>query len=141
MDKTALANGSLSVKDFSLKSVISNSEGAIKEDEVQKTLSSELAKRLGKLGYSVADGADAAIEGDFIKIDKGNKFVRYLTMGIGGAVQIEVQGKVTKAGSTLEEFNVTGKANSGSWITSVNWIASFAAKDAAKRIAKLFPRQ
>lgn len=115
-------------------------------DILTESLDNYLVKRFTDNGYQVVEKCIdcPTIDGNFILIDEGSKFVRYVT-GFGGntffdSAKIEVEGTIKQKGSIVKEFHLVDKGYAGfqAFGGSGEKILINATKNMSKRILKEF---
>jgi hypothetical protein len=113
---------------------------------VVESLDNYLVKRFSDKGYQVVEnGIDCpTINGSFIIIDEGSKFVRYVTGFAGNSffdsAKIEVEGTIKQKDSLIKDFHFVNKGYAGFQIFggSSQKILKNATKNMSKQILKTF---
>jgi NAD+--asparagine ADP-ribosyltransferase len=126
------------IKNFDKENAAVKSKGSI--DEVISSFQEEIKKRLEKAGYSLNDNPDGAvvIEGDFIKINEGNRFLRWFIGPFGvGAAKVEIEGVIRDGEKKISDFYLKGKGRGGLYGGKGANMLNAAAKGVAKNLAKL----
>ncbi len=102
----------VSVRKFTTANAAVNAEFDVAR--VADALHEELTRLVAKKGYVLAqgDGAGLTIDGSFVMIDEGNRFLRYLLAGMFGAARVEVEGAV-KGNGAEKPFSFVAKRYAG----------------------------
>ncbi len=109
-----LKSKSLSVRNFDTSNTAIKAKFAT--DSVIEHFHTNLKEFIEKEGAetSAAEHTDLAIEGDFIMIDEGNRFLRWFVGPFGlGAARIEIEGTIKKDGGEGEKFFFKRKGYGG----------------------------
>jgi uncharacterized lipoprotein YajG len=107
-------------------------------DSIVVSLEQELKNRLTKQGYSVAPGGTVAVQGEFVMIDEGSRFLRWFIGPFGvGATKLEVEGTVTENGKELKSFNLKQKGYGGLGGGNSQQLLTGSTRTIAKKIVKL----
>ncbi len=130
----------VSIAPVTIKNCVENIEGKFAIEDISREFEDGLRKALTKRKYEVAEGGDAVIEGDINKIDIGNRFHRYISLGFAGKAGVAVSGKIVKNGTVLEEYDIEVPATSASWIHTPRFLCRSAARGCALKVAKLFSK-
>ncbi len=133
-------NEAISIRNFKLDYEITNIENKFEPEHLVQVMKDSLNKFLLKKKYSINNSSDTVIEGEFIKIDIGNRFLRYLTMGIAGKVKVAVAGRITVSDQEIQTFNYEVPMTSASWIHTPRFLTIKAVQGCAKKIAIMFQK-
>lgn len=93
---------------------------------------SEWAKRTRKLPLT----QHVTVEGNFIRLDAGSRFLRYLIPFITGQAVLEIEAKATVDGRPLLDFHRAFKYSMGLFGGSSKSLLTVGAGDAASQIVK-----
>jgi hypothetical protein len=106
---------------------------------VADTLHDELKRLITKKGYRLTlDGSDSiTIDGSFVIIDEGNRFLRYLLAGMFGAAKVEVEGTI-KDNGTSTPFSFSAKGYAGLFGGSGERLLVSGTKTLAKKVFQAF---
>jgi uncharacterized membrane protein YhaH (DUF805 family) len=102
-------------------------------------LKDESGRRIQKMGYAATESNDngGTIDGSFIMIDEGNRFLRYMMFGLGSA-KVQVEGAIRQGGTVLKEFDFIGKGRGGIFGGSGEKLLEVATRRVASDIGNLF---
>lgn len=128
------------IKKLLLDSNISNVGEKFNQEDLITHFEQSLKKYLEKKQYQISSDSDLVIEGEFSKIDIGNRFMRYISMGFAGKVLIGISGRIKKGEDMLHEFDITVPYTSMSWIHTPRFLCSQAVKGCALKISKFFSK-
>ncbi len=107
-------------------------------DSIVVSMEQELKNRLTKQGYSVAPGGTVAVQGEFVMIDEGSRFLRWFIGPFGvGATKLEVEGTITENGKELKSFNLKQKGYGGFGGGNSQQLLTGSTRTMAKKIVKL----
>ena len=130
----------ITVKPVSSANCIENIEGKFEIEDILQAFKQGLEKFLKKRKYTIADDSNTVIESELSKVDVGNRFLRYVSIGLAGKANVGVSGKVINSGNVLHEFDIEVPYTSASWIHTPKLICKGAAKGCALKVAKLFKK-
>ncbi|MBI1249294.1 hypothetical protein GC197_15795 [bacterium] len=78
---------------------------ALTDEEIQKVFHETLIDSLKELDFKVVSGSvDFLITGEIVKVDFGNRFLRYLVPGLAGATNVVVRGEVQRPNKPAHSF-------------------------------------
>ena len=108
---------------------------------VADILDAELKNRLTKQGYSVSEKGAITIQGEFVMINEGSRFLRWFIGPFGaGATKLEVEGKILEGNKELQNFNLKQKGYGGFGGGNSENLLKGSAKTIAKKVVKLLEK-
>ncbi len=127
---------SIQVSKFGTKNTAIKTKFSV--DPIVATMEQELKKRLSKQGYSVAPSGSVTIQGNFVMINEGSRFLRWFIGPFGaGTTKLEVEGKITEKGKELKSFNLKQKGYGGFGGGNSQQLLLGSTRGIAKKIVKL----
>lgn len=130
----------ITIQPVSSDNCVENIEGKFEMEDISQAFAQGLEKFLKKRKYIVANDSDTVIESEISKVDIGNRFLRYVSIGLAGKVKVAVSGKIINSGNVLDEFDIEVPNTSFSWIHTSKLLCKSAAKGCALKVAKLFQK-
>jgi hypothetical protein len=112
-------------------------------DSVTQIFQDELARSLSEAGLLPrtpslgADGQDITLQGQFVRISEGNRWLRYFLMFSPNApAVVEVEGRLLDGDIPVTDFHVTGAGRMGLFGGSGPKLVRNSAKSAAHQVAR-----
>jgi hypothetical protein len=102
----------------------------------------ELTNSLARQGFQIQESHPSletqtfSIEGAFVRIDEGNRFLRYFLTWVAGSAMVEVEGWLFRAGVPLCELYTKASLGAGVFGGSPQGLLKRCAQNAAKQIAR-----
>jgi hypothetical protein len=103
--------------------------------EYQTSLVNQLTKE-GLVVSSGSDGNPIVVKGKFVRIDEGNRWLRYFLTLLAGHAVIEMEGELLVDGRHAADLNATAKQAGGLFGGASDLLLKSCAKQCAKQVSK-----
>lgn len=111
-------------------------------NEITNVFQEELTKHLGKAGLSIQEmGAgigrpDITVQGQFVQIDEGSRWMRYFLTFLAGKAKVEVEGKLLLGDTPITDFYAKATQSAGLFGGNAKGLLKLCARSAAKKASK-----
>lgn len=103
--------------------------------EFQMVLTNQLTKK-GIAVEQTSPNAQVVVRGRFVRIDEGNRFLRYLLPFLAGKAVVKVEGELIVNGRQAASLSATAKESWGLFGGGSKGLLKLCAKSCAKKVAK-----
>lgn len=110
--------------------------------EITNAFQEELTRHLGNAGLSIQEMGsgisrpDITVQGQFIQIDEGSRWMRYFLTFFAGKAVVEIEGKLLLGDTPITDFYAKATQSAGLFGGSSKGLLKLCAKSAAKKASK-----